>query len=121
MLNISNALIEKLSIWKQDRIDTDSKYKMDVHLVGQNDIFYKKGRQLANQVYNHWFFFQYLKKDIKYFENALPNGVTLKLLQFSDIALRRMHEDDAFKIIFLKTCGDFGLTMPAFSVETVPL
>lgn len=52
MLNISNALIERLSIWKQDKIDTDSKYKMDVHLVGQNDIFYKKGRQLANQVYN---------------------------------------------------------------------
>mgnify|MGYP005838227085 CR=1 FL=1 len=52
MLNISNALMEKLAIWTKDRTETEFQTKMDVHLVNHNDIFYKKGRLLADEVYN---------------------------------------------------------------------
>jgi len=52
MLNISNTLIEKLAIWTKDKTTVEAASKMDVHIVNQNDIFYKKGRILANEVYN---------------------------------------------------------------------
>lgn len=52
MLNISNTVLEKLAIWRNPTPVVDSPSKMDIHLVNQNDIFYKKGRALANQVYN---------------------------------------------------------------------
>lgn len=52
MLNISGAVLEKLSIWRNPNREVESSYKMDIHLVNQNDIFYKKGRLLANEVYN---------------------------------------------------------------------
>jgi capsule polysaccharide modification protein KpsS len=78
------------------------KYDLEEHYVivpsekSANIFHNKKNCSIAPNFFNK---IPNLKKDIKYFENALPNGVTLKLLQFSDIALRRMHEDDAFKII----------------------
>ncbi|ELR98202.1 hypothetical protein [Gloeocapsa sp. PCC 73106] len=52
MLNISSTVLEKLAIWRNPNPVIESSSRMDIHLVNQNDIFYKKGRTLANQVYN---------------------------------------------------------------------
>jgi len=52
MLSLSNNLLEKLSVWKNGKNQSQCSNEMEIHLVNQNDIFYKKGRILASDVYH---------------------------------------------------------------------
>lgn len=51
MLNLSSTVLQKLAIWNNNQNQVDTNPLMEVHLVNKDDIFYQKGRNLANEVY----------------------------------------------------------------------
>lgn len=51
MLNISHTVLDRFTVWKNTKAESGFSHKMEVHLVNRADVFYKKGRNLASQVY----------------------------------------------------------------------